>query len=172
VSDRSELERVYARAVAMLAARARSSRDLRARLVQKGEPPALVDLAIARLIEQRYLDDAAYASARARSALARGRSTRRAVMELEHRGIDRASAREALTGAMADRGEDETAVCERAARKKLRSLEGEAPQDRRRKLHGFLARQGFGADAVRRVLSRVLTTTEASENVPCEDDGA
>jgi regulatory protein len=167
-----ELERVYARAVAMLAARARSSRDLRAKLLQKGEEPALVDRAIARLIEQRFLDDSAYASARARSALARGRSTRRAVMELEHKGIDRAAAREALSGAMTERGEDETAVCERAARKKLRALEGASPEDRRRKLHGFLARQGFGADAVRTVLARVLSPAAGSDEAPCEDDGA
>jgi regulatory protein len=170
MSEKSPLDRVYARAVAMLAARGRSAKELRERLVEKGEDSALVDEAIAKLLSQRLLDDSAYAGAKARSSLSKGRSTRRAVIELERKGVDRDTAKEAIAGAMVERGEDELSVCERAARKKLRALTRATPDERRQKLYGFLARQGFSSESVRKVLSKVLT--RAGEEAPIEDADA
>lgn len=157
-------KRVFNRAMAMLAARARSSRDLRKKLIDKGEEAPLVDRAIARLLELGYLDDRAYAASKARSSVARGRSPRRAAMELAHKGVDRETASAVVAEALDERGEDAVAVCERAARKKVRSLAKEEPADRRRKLWGFLARQGFSGDVVRKVLDRVLREEPASDD--------
>lgn len=156
MADQEGFKRVYSRALAMLAARARLARDLRKKLVDKGEEAVVVDAVIARLLEQKFLDDRAFAAAKARSSVARGRSTRRAALELTYKGIDRETASTVVAEALDERGEDESALCERAARKKLRSLTKEEPADRRRKLWAFLARQGFSSDSVRKALRVVL----------------
>ncbi|MFO0558412.1 MAG: regulatory protein RecX [Polyangiales bacterium] len=156
-------KRVYSRALAMLAARARLARDLRRKLIDKGEEAATVDAVIKRLLEQKFLDDRAFAAAKARSSVARGRSSRRAALELTHKGIDRETASTVVAEALDERGEDESAVCERAARKKLRSLSAAEPAERRRKLWAFLARQGFSGDAVRKALRAVLDAAPSVE---------
>ncbi len=163
MADDDGYRRVYSRALSMLAARARLAKDLRKKLLDKGEEAAIIDRVIARLIEQKFLDDRAYAAAKARSSVAKGRSSRRAAMELAHKGIDRSTAAVVVAEALDERGEDEKALCERAARKKLRSLSREEPADRRRKLWAFLARQGFSGDAVRKALAVVL-------DAPAPDD--
>jgi len=166
-------KRVYWRALAMLAARARLARDLRRKLIDKGEDETTVDAVIKRVVEQKFLDDRAFAAAKARSSVARGRSSRRAALELTHKGIDRETASTVVAEALDERGEDEGAVCERAARKKLRSLSAAEPAEQRRKLWAFLARQGFSGDSVRKALRVVLDNSPASESeMPTDDDGA
>lgn len=163
-------KRVYSRALAMLAAQARLSSDLRTRLIDKGEDAATVDAVIERLVAQKYLDDRAVAAAKARSCIARGRSSRRAVLELTHQGIDRETAASVVAEALDERGEDERAVCERAARKKLHSLSATDPAVRRRRLWAFLVRQGFSGDVVRKALDAVLGTSPTDDG-ELEADG-
>jgi regulatory protein len=168
----ASFEQAYARAIAMLAARARSSRDLRKRLVDKGVDPSVADKVIARLIDRKLLDDGAYAESRARASLSRGRSSRRVLNDLASKGVDRSVASAALGSAMGERGEDERAVCERAAQKKLRSLTRAEPAERRQKLYAFLARQGFASDVVRAVVRAALAAdgAAATEDEPVADD--
>jgi len=54
---------VLAAGAALLGIRARTTHDLRARLVTLGYPPGLVDVTIERLLTLGYLDDDAYARA-------------------------------------------------------------------------------------------------------------
>src|SRR6266516_3691944 len=61
VEREAEQLATYDRALNMLASRARSSADLRRVLIKKGETPAHVDSAIARLTQAGYLDDADFA---------------------------------------------------------------------------------------------------------------
>lgn len=142
------------RALNMLAARARSSRDLRRQLVRKGEPPELVELAIGRLVANGLLDDAMYARQLARSkVLGPGHSRRRLQQEMFRRGVDRDVADEAIAEVFAEDEVDEGAIVERVARKKLRSLARLDPETRRRRLYAFLARRGYDLDDIRDVLS-------------------
>ena len=55
---------------------------------------------------------------------------------------------------MADDAVDEQALVEAAAKKKLRSLAKLEPEVQRRRLYGFLARQGFPADLVRATVAK------------------
>jgi regulatory protein len=167
--DRSELERVYQRALAFLAARARSTSELRKKLTDKGEDPVIVDAVIARLVERRFIDDRAYAAAKARSAVARGRSTRRAALELAQKGVDRVTAAAAVAEALDERGEDELALCARAASKKLRSLSSAERGEQRRKLYAFLARQGFSSDAIRHAMRKVLDPSDPRIEDECDE---
>ncbi|HEU4564875.1 MAG TPA: regulatory protein RecX [Gemmatimonadaceae bacterium] len=145
------------RALNMLAFRARSVRDLRRRLVQKGEPEDVADAAIARLVELGLLDDAAFARQYARSkVLSAGHSRRRLQQELYRKGVAREVAEASIEEVMAEDGVDEEAIIERAARKKLRTLAGLDPDARRRRLYGYLARRGYELDDIRRVMDELL----------------
>src|SRR5688500_12064351 len=138
---RAEVERdaavlhVYDRALNMLAARGRASRELRRLLVRKGERADIVDLAIERLLRVGLLNDEIYARSVARAkAVGQGHSKRRVQQELFRRGVDREVADDAIEETFAEEAVDEDALVEQAARKKLRSLAALDPAVRDRRL--------------------------------------
>ena len=154
----------YDRALNMLAFQARSSRDLRRRLVQKGELEPHVDAAIARLQANGFLDDAQFARQFSRSrVLGAGASKRRLQQELFKRGVERETADVAIAEVLVDEQVDETELVARAAEKKMRSLGKLDPQTRRRRLYAFLARKGFDGAHIRVAMQRVLDSAEAAE---------
>lgn len=140
----------------MLARAPRSTRDLRRRLLLKGEPEAEVDVAIERLEAAGLLDDAAYARAFVRAKVSsQGFSRRRLQLELAKRGVARDVADAAIVEVLHDDAVDESANIERVARKKLRTLKGLEEQTQRRRLSAYLARRGYDVDDVRAVLRKV-----------------
>jgi regulatory protein len=154
----------YDRAINMLAFQARSSRDLKRRLVQKGEEPADVDAAIERLVAAGFVDDAEFARQLARSKLlGSGASKRRLQQELFKRGVERGTADEAIAEVIADEAVDEDAVVREVAAKKLRSLQRDDEPTRRRKLYAFLARRGYDGAVIRRAMGAVLAAGSDGE---------
>lgn len=148
---------VYDRAVGMLAARARSARELRQRLVRAGARPDHVDSVITRLQGAGVLDDAEYARQVARSRVAgRGDSRRRVTQALAHAGVGRAVADEAVAAVYEEESVDEVRLAEQAAVKCVRTLGVLDPAVRRRRLYGYLARRGHDASIIRDVMARVL----------------
>jgi regulatory protein len=146
----------YARALEMLTRAPRSVRDLRRRLLLKGEPEAEVDATIGRLTAVGLLNDAAYARAFVRTKVSsQGFSRRRLQLELAKRGVARDVADEAIEEVLHDEEVDESANIERIARKKLRSLRGFDEETQRRRLLAFLARRGYDLVKVREVMGRV-----------------
>ena len=147
---------VYDRALNVIAARARSAAELRRALVRKGEAAELVDRAIARLREQGFLDDAAFAQSFTRfKVLGAGQSRRRVQAELGRKGVARDVTDAAIDTVFAEEGVDQRAIVEQAARKKLRSLAKLEPLVRRRRLYGFLARRGYDGDDIHRAMDAV-----------------
>ena len=156
--------KTYDRALNMLAFQARSARDLRRKLVQKGEEPALVDAAVARLVERGLLSDADFARQVTRSKmLGAGASKRRVQQELFKKGVARETADEAIAEVFADEEVDEQAIVDEAARKKVRSLAKLDAPTRRRRLYAFLARKGYDGERIRAAMQRVLDSEEAAE---------
>lgn len=154
----------YDRALNLLAFQARSARDLRRRLVQKGEPAEHVDRAIERLTAQGLLDDAQFARQLARSKVAsQGASRRRLQQEMFKRGVAREVADEAIAEVYEDEQVDEGVLVEEVARKKVRSLAKLDPEARRRRLYAFLARRGYEGEAIRRAMRAVLDAGEGRE---------
>ena len=144
----------FDRALSMLAARGRSSHELRRQHICKGEVAEHVDAAIARLLANGLLDDAAFARQLARSrVLGPGHSRRRLQQEMFKRGVDRDVADSAIAEVFEEDSVDEDAIVERVARKKLRSLARLDPDTRKRRLYSFLARRGYDADDIRRALA-------------------
>lgn len=159
----------YDRALNMLAFQPRSRRELRRRLVQKGESEAHAEAAVERLVANGLLDDEAFARQFARSrVLGQGASKRRLQQELFKRGVERGVADEAIGEVLQDEAVDEAQVVERVARKKARSLGGLDPATRRRRLYAFLARRGYDGDAIRRAMSAVLEVGDADALLDAE----
>ena len=156
--------RTYDRALNMLAFQARSARDLRRKLVQKGEEPALVDAAVERLVERGLLNDADFARQLTRSKVfGAGASKRRMQQELFRKGVARDTADEAIAEVFADEELDEQAIVDEAAQKKARSLAKLDGPTRRRRLYAFLARKGYGDAKIRLAMERALDAEEAAE---------
>jgi regulatory protein len=157
-------QKTYERALDLLSRCARSTRHLTASLLQKGEPAAQVEVVVARLCANGLLDDGRYAEARARAGIVgKARSRRRAVEDLVHHGVAREVAEAAIRRVLEEEGIDEEAVALRAAEKKMRALASLDAEARRQKLYAFLARQGYGAEVVRRTLRAVLDVAPPDE---------
>lgn len=158
--DAAAALRTFDRALNMLAARARSSTELRRKLVEKGEPPALADQAIARLTTLGLLNDDEYARQVARGRLLGGASKRRVQQELWRRGVARDVADDAVAEIVADEEVDEEDSAVRVARRKAASLAKLDAPTRRRRLYGFLARRGYDHAAIRAAMAQVLDAAE------------
>jgi regulatory protein len=156
----------YDRALNMLASRGRSSAELRRLLVKKGEPADQVDVAIGRLEQTGFLDDAAFARQFSRSkAVGGGLSRRRLQQELSKRGVAREVSTEAIEQVFVEEAIDEDASIERVARKKLRTLMTADASTRKRRLYSFLARRGYDSADISRVLRLLLTESVDEDDV-------
>jgi regulatory protein len=149
---------VLDKALDLLAVRARSARDLRLRLRRAGAGDGEIAWACARLTQQGYLDDAAYARQVARArAVAGGVSRRRVITVLRQKGVAAEVAAEAIDAALADVDLDEYGAARSAAEKRVRALASLEPQKRRQRLYAYLARRGYEQDVIRRVVTEVLS---------------
>jgi regulatory protein len=157
VSDDSpSLSRAKNVALRYLAASARTEAQVRSRL-RKADLENEADAVIAWLLRLRYLDDAAYAQARARALVAPGKvGPRLAERRLRTAGIAVGAARAAVAAALADAGEGadgEAALCRALAERRAKTTELAALDDRaRRRLARFLLGRGFSGGVVARVL--------------------
>jgi regulatory protein len=95
--DDAEVSKAFAQAVKLLAARARTKHELSQALIRRGHSAAARERALARVAELGYLDDAAYAKARAARLLSEGRYGAAAVVQrLIARGVPAAQAKRAV----------------------------------------------------------------------------
>lgn len=148
---------VFDKAVELLAARARSGRELQLRLRRAGAPAETIAKAIDRLVALGVLDDQAFARILAQSRVVKGGASRRHIArELQRRGIGRREADEAIDGVLAEVDLDEAAAARAVAERRLRAMRGLDAATTRRRLHGFLARRGYDSDTIARVLRDLL----------------
>jgi regulatory protein len=141
-------------AVRYLAAAARTERQVRARL-KKAELADQADAVIEWLRELRYLDDAAFATGRARALVASGRvGPRTAERRLLQAGIAAGAARAAVAGALASEAPGgEAALCRALAVRRARGTPlAELDARARGRLARFLLGRGFSGGAVARTL--------------------
>lgn len=117
----------------------------------------LIDALVERYTEAQLLDDAAYAAARARRDLARGRSLLRIAADLAAKGVSRSEAAAAIAGLRKDGPEPELAAATAfARRRRLGPFRARPPADstaqHERDLAAF-ARAGFNRTTAEAVLS-------------------
>lgn len=134
----------YDRALAMLARRECSRRELRTRLDRAGCDERESEVALDRLGDQHYQDDGRFAEMLVRTRIAQGYGPARVRAELRSHGLNDALIRTALAAADVD--------WVTLARAQLRKKYGALPaRDRaeRGKRAAFLLRRGFTAGTAR-----------------------
>ena len=144
-------------ALHLLAFRPRTAAELRRRLREKGYAPEIVDPCVERLGEIGVVDDSSFAEMFVRDRVRlRPHGKRRLTQELRAKGVDGEMAQAAIEGVMERENTTETDLARQAAAK-WRPKSGEDPQASRRRLYGFLARRGFGTEAIMAVLNEAVT---------------
>lgn len=172
VIDRGEIEAIVAAdrqrvaldaAVAMLARRPHSEREVRQRLVRHKCEPALIDATVEKLRAARLLDDAEYARAwtEVRDRF-RPRGRRLIVKELRASGV----ALEVAKAAAEEISDADAAM--RVASGRLRSLGQLDYPAFRNRLGAFLQRRGFGWETCRATIDECWRAMHENE-APAED---
>jgi regulatory protein len=148
-------ERTMNRAVKLLAAKPRSVRELRERLLEKSwTNEEIVDSVLEKLKEYKYLDDAQYAKDLAVSKLRqKPQGKRRLKQTLSQKQLDKEIVDEALVSAFEKLPEEE--LIERAIEKRLRLKGKPETREDTKKFYDHLLRQGFGFDLIWEKLSTI-----------------
>jgi regulatory protein len=137
----------YLAGLKMLGRRELSEAQVRQRLARRGYEPGSVDTAVARLREERAIDDARVAEAIVRTqASIRGRGRLRVLREVERAGIAAAIARRAVDDVFD--GLDPDALLEASLAKRLAEREPIADDAAFSRLYRYLIGQGFEADRI------------------------
>ena len=149
-------------AVACLAARPRTAREVDARLEQAGYDEAVRERVVARLTQEVYLNDAEFADRWAASRGSRALGARRIALKLQKKGVDR----DIITSALSQVDEEEQLRAAAAhAEKVLARTCGKDARDVRRKAEAALARRGYdwdiARDAVRNAMERAGTDEDS-----------
>jgi regulatory protein len=122
------------RGLALLARAEQSAFMLKRKLELRGFSPRAAALALARLLEEGLLDDGRFAAAFAASRLTRRRSRAEGPASLgaalRGRGIDRATADEAIAGLLGP--EERAAALDAAAQKEMKKAKGDRDELKRR----------------------------------------
>lgn len=146
------------RAVAYLAARARSRHEVEAKLLQAGYRPCTVEMVLYKLERERILDDADFARqwVEARSARKLGRS--RIAQELRRKGISADEAEEALEAIDED---DQLAGAVALAEKAVARIKpGEDPRKAGNRILAMLARRGYSWDISKKALRQAMDSAD------------
>jgi regulatory protein len=125
---------------------------VRQRLVAGGFEAAVVECALARLKRLGLVDDAAFAEAWGAQRASRGRAGPAVVAELERRGVDGATAAEAVARLRLDDGERARAL----AAQWLPKVADLPLRRQAARLLGVLARRGFDPEVAEVAVRAVL----------------
>ena len=160
-----QVARATEAALAFLAYRPRSEREVRDRLRRGGFAPETIEPVVAKLHDWRYLDDADFARRWIEGRAAqRPRGARLLQQELRQKGVAAETAREAI----AEADLDEAAAAEALARRRLAAYAGEDPQVVRRRVGAYLARRGYGFDVVRAALDQAMGEAADADGEPLD----
>jgi regulatory protein len=153
-----EVARAVETAARFLAYRPRSVAEVRRNLVEKDTPDEVIDAALQRLHDMRYLDDHAFATfwVENRSQF-KPLSPRALRYELRQKGVADTIISEVLSSV----NPHESAY--RAAESHARRLRGNSKDVFRHKLDVFLQRRGFSHQAAREVIEQLIEDLEAAD---------
>lgn len=146
------------RAVAYLAARARSRHEVEAKLLQAGYRPCTVEMVLYKLERERILDDADFARqwVEARSARKLGRS--RIAQELRRKGVSADEAEEALE--VIDEDDQLAGAVALAEKAVARIRPGEDSRKAGNRILAMLARRGYSWELSKRALRQAMDGSE------------
>lgn len=128
--------------------------EMEQRLEREGFSTKAIDTSIEELIHSGHIRDRKYAEnwiIRRQKSNPRGKTLLK--NELINKGIDRETAEQVVANVET---EDETKVALQIAKKRAKQYERLPIHVAKRRLHGFLARRGFGSETVRHVLEKIF----------------
>jgi len=133
--------------------RAKSKGELLSHLKRRGVTEDVANAVLYRLQEAGLVDDAAFAQAWVESRLRSKRLSKAVIAgELRAKGISQEQIAEAIGEIDSD---TEYSSALELARRKMPSLGGCDPQTQRRRIHGALARRGFGFGVISQVMQEI-----------------
>ena len=128
--------------------------EMEQRLEREGFSNSAIETSIAELIHSGHIRDRKYAEnwiVRRQKSNPRGKTLLK--NELLDKGIDRETAEQVVAKVET---EDETKVALEIAQKRAKQYKRLPVHVAKRRLHGFLARRGFGSEVVRYVLNQIF----------------
>ena len=128
--------------------------EIERQLEREGFSADAIETSIAELIRSGHIRDQKYAEnwiVRRQKSNPRGKTLLK--HELVDKGIDRETAEQVVATVET---EDETKVALQIAQKRAKQYKRLPTHVAKRRLHGFLARRGFGSDIVRQVLEQIF----------------
>ena len=128
--------------------------EIEQRLEREGFSSVAIETSIAELIHSGHIRDRKYAEnwiVRRQKSNPRGKTLLK--NELLDKGIDRETAEQVVAKVET---EDETKVALQIAQKRAKQYKRLPVHVAKRRLHGFLARRGFGSEVVRYVLDQIF----------------
>jgi regulatory protein len=141
----------YIDGLKMLGRRELSEQQVRQRLARKEYEPAEIDEAVARLREERAINDQRVAEAIARTETGiRKRGKVRVRLQLERAGIAKDTAKQAIESVFEN--VDDDALLESSLEKRLHGRETIADDREFQRLFRYLIGQGFESDRVMQLL--------------------
>jgi regulatory protein len=148
-----DLERCYTAAMRILNHRFNSEAELRRKLAMKKFENESIDATIARLRDEKWLDDTRFAEAFVRTRVRKRIGRLRIRRELSAAGVDDEVAAGALRRNVDPDGEREAATV--TARKRAARLDLASPAGRN-KLGAYLLKQGYDGALIRDVVREVI----------------
>jgi regulatory protein len=149
----------YVDALRMLGRRELSEAQVRQRLARRDHDADAIEAAIARLTDERSLDDARVAAAIARLETdVKHHGRRRVRRQIERAGVATTTARRAVDDAFADIDDD--ALLQASLAKRLRGRDRIADEREAQRLYRYLVGQGFESDPVLRALGALRRRRE------------
>lgn len=150
------LERSYPfaldKAVSLLASRARTEKEIVSALRQNAYPEQTIARVMARLHDEGYINDAAFAGQWVSARTAKGMGARRIRQELRLKGVSQSDIDEALNSV----DEEETMdAAVQAAEKASRGRNPSDPADRQ-KIIAALVRRGYDFSTAKTALQRLM----------------
>jgi len=140
-------DRAYVDGLKMLARRELSEAQVRQRLARRGHGEDEIERAVARLRDERAIDDERVAGAIARTAVSlKKRGKLRVTRQIEQAGIARSVAARAVADVYGEI--DAEALLDAALAKRLRAGVGIADDRQFQRLYRFLLAQGFESDRI------------------------
>ena len=131
--------------------------EMERRLAREGFSEEAVETAIEELIDSGHIRDRKYAE---NWVIRRQKSNPRGKTLLKHelldKGVDRETAEQVVAQVAA---EDEATLALQIAQRRVKQYQRLPTQVAKRRLHGFLARRGFGAEVVKQVLEQIFSTS-------------
>ena len=128
--------------------------EMERQLEREGFSADAIETSISELIRSGHIRDRKYAEnwiVRRQKSNPRGKTLLK--HELVDKGIDKETAEQVIATVEA---EDETQIALQIAQKRAKQYKRLPTHVAKRRLHGFLARRGFGSDTVRQVLEQIF----------------